>query len=368
MSLATRCPACGTVFRVVQDQLKVSQGWVRCGQCHEVFNALESLFELGASAPPLTQGLTPPAAPVPAPEPTPPAPAAAPLAPPAAPAVPAPEPAPITPAPAPALVSEPPPPPAPPAPSPAPPPPAAAQAPAAPPASAPPAPAPASTEPLRGYELTPPEDDEDDAPDTDALAAPFGASRLPTAWEKEALQPAPAPETEVVPSFLRQVEPHAPWRRPALQRFATWTLCALLTLLLTGQLALQLRDRLTSTWPASRPVLEGLCRWAGCVVGPPMALDQIVLDNSQLQSTPVDGQLLITAELRNRAAVAVRRPALELTLTSDEGLVLARRVLQPTDLGVSAQPWPAQGSWHVEVRLEVAPLKVSGYSLEVFYP
>lgn len=51
MSLATRCPACGTVFRVVQDQLRVSEGWVRCGQCQEVFNALESLFELSAEAP-----------------------------------------------------------------------------------------------------------------------------------------------------------------------------------------------------------------------------------------------------------------------------------------------------------------------------
>ncbi|HSI60682.1 MAG TPA: DUF3426 domain-containing protein [Ideonella sp.] len=51
MSLATRCPACGTVFRVVQDQLRVSEGWVRCGHCQEVFNALESLFELSAEAP-----------------------------------------------------------------------------------------------------------------------------------------------------------------------------------------------------------------------------------------------------------------------------------------------------------------------------
>lgn len=242
-----------------------------------------------------------------------------------------------------------------------------------PPAVAPVAPAPAEAEPLRGYELTPPEDEDDDAPDTDALAAPFGASRLPTHWEKEALQPAPAPapdsapEAAAVPSFLRQAEPTAPWRL-ALQRGGTWALCALLTLLLAGQLALQLRDRLASAWPASRPVLQGLCQWAGCVVGPPMALDQIVLDNSQLQSTHVDGQLLITAELRNRAAVAVRRPALELTLTSDEGLVLARRVLQPADLGSSDQPWPAEGNWHVEVRLDVAPLKVSGYSLEVFYP
>jgi ribosomal protein L11 methyltransferase len=31
--LATRCSACGTVFRVVQDQLRVSEGWVRCGRC-----------------------------------------------------------------------------------------------------------------------------------------------------------------------------------------------------------------------------------------------------------------------------------------------------------------------------------------------
>ena len=47
MSLATRCASCGTVFRVVQDQLKVSEGWVRCGRCDSVFNALEGLFDLG---------------------------------------------------------------------------------------------------------------------------------------------------------------------------------------------------------------------------------------------------------------------------------------------------------------------------------
>lgn len=39
MSLITRCPACDTMFKVVSDQLKVSQGWVRCGQCATVFDA-----------------------------------------------------------------------------------------------------------------------------------------------------------------------------------------------------------------------------------------------------------------------------------------------------------------------------------------
>ncbi|HEX2012729.1 MAG TPA: zinc-ribbon domain-containing protein, partial [Roseateles sp.] len=52
MSLATRCTACGTIFRVVQDQLRVSEGWVRCGRCAEVFDAREQLFDMDREAPP----------------------------------------------------------------------------------------------------------------------------------------------------------------------------------------------------------------------------------------------------------------------------------------------------------------------------
>jgi predicted Zn finger-like uncharacterized protein len=39
MSMITSCPVCLTRFRVVPDQLRVSEGWVRCGQCHHVFDA-----------------------------------------------------------------------------------------------------------------------------------------------------------------------------------------------------------------------------------------------------------------------------------------------------------------------------------------
>ena len=39
MSQIARCPACKTMFKVVADQLKIAQGWVRCGQCGEVFDA-----------------------------------------------------------------------------------------------------------------------------------------------------------------------------------------------------------------------------------------------------------------------------------------------------------------------------------------
>ena len=44
MSMITGCPACGTLFRVVPDQLKISDGWVRCGHCSEVFDATTHLL------------------------------------------------------------------------------------------------------------------------------------------------------------------------------------------------------------------------------------------------------------------------------------------------------------------------------------
>jgi predicted Zn finger-like uncharacterized protein len=56
MSLATRCTHCGTIFKVVEDQLKVSEGWVRCGRCQEVFHALPTLFDLDKDAPPPREG------------------------------------------------------------------------------------------------------------------------------------------------------------------------------------------------------------------------------------------------------------------------------------------------------------------------
>jgi predicted Zn finger-like uncharacterized protein len=39
MSLVTCCPKCATTFKVVRDQLRISDGWVRCGRCGEVFDA-----------------------------------------------------------------------------------------------------------------------------------------------------------------------------------------------------------------------------------------------------------------------------------------------------------------------------------------
>ena len=48
MNLVTRCPTCGTAFRVHRDQLAAHFGTVRCGKCGSVFNGVAALVEEGA--------------------------------------------------------------------------------------------------------------------------------------------------------------------------------------------------------------------------------------------------------------------------------------------------------------------------------
>lgn len=47
MSLVTRCPVCGTAFRVQTSQLAAQSGTVRCGKCGGVFNGVAALVEEG---------------------------------------------------------------------------------------------------------------------------------------------------------------------------------------------------------------------------------------------------------------------------------------------------------------------------------
>jgi len=58
MALTTRCPQCGTSFKVVPDQLRVRNGLVRCGACSTVFDGRACL--LPASGAPSTPSAVPP--------------------------------------------------------------------------------------------------------------------------------------------------------------------------------------------------------------------------------------------------------------------------------------------------------------------
>ena len=60
MSLTTRCPNCGTAFRVQPAQLSARGGKVRCGRCANVFDGVSALIQEGGAssenAPPLPEG------------------------------------------------------------------------------------------------------------------------------------------------------------------------------------------------------------------------------------------------------------------------------------------------------------------------
>ena len=49
MNLTTRCPSCGTAFRVQPVQLSARGGKVRCGKCGHVFDGVKALVAEGAS-------------------------------------------------------------------------------------------------------------------------------------------------------------------------------------------------------------------------------------------------------------------------------------------------------------------------------
>lgn len=49
MNLTTRCPSCGTAFRVQPAQLSARGGKVRCGKCGNVFDGVKALLAEGAA-------------------------------------------------------------------------------------------------------------------------------------------------------------------------------------------------------------------------------------------------------------------------------------------------------------------------------
>ena len=50
MNLTTRCPNCGTAFRVQPVQLSARGGKVRCGKCGSVFDGVKALLAEGAAS------------------------------------------------------------------------------------------------------------------------------------------------------------------------------------------------------------------------------------------------------------------------------------------------------------------------------
>lgn len=366
MTLATRCPACGTVFRVVQDQLRVSEGWVRCGRCSEAFNALESMVAWPAA---------PRTAPVPATDNAVPAPTVA-----AAAATVAVAESPIEArfdtAAAPPEAAEPPA--------------ATVQAPGPEPTwiDLPPGVEVVASDGALNTDLTPPVDMPIgvgprlepgvgfEAPSNEAApTAPAAANvgRIATGGEPltaATATPQAADELPFVeqpaPSFVREAERAARWRRPGV-RLALGLLSLLAALGLAAQVTYTFRDRIAAASPAARPLLQQACAAIGCRVGEYRQIDALSVESSGL--VRVDGAPVyrLAVTLRNRAAVEVAAPALDLALTDAQGLPIARRVLQMSDLNLPLRSLKPGSELPLQVPLGIGGA-VSGYTIEIFYP
>jgi predicted Zn finger-like uncharacterized protein len=309
MSLATRCPACGTVFRVVRDQLKVSEGWVRCGRCAEVFNAGQRLFDLEAEVA-----------------------LAAPPGQPSAPEAPVDDTS-SKPAPAPGTASA------------------------------------SESEPVSKPEPEPthkPVAEAIGVPQQPSLAT--GAHPEPIA--EAAAQPEAGPAHDApaaTPGFVVRADRAARRRHPA-RRSLLAGLALVLAALLAAQIALNYRDDLAAGWPASKRWLQAACGLLGCSVEAPRRIDSLGVDSSGLVRVEGSTYYRLSLVVQNRAPVVVRMPAIELTLTDTQGQTMARRVLRAAELGNDAPSLPAHGELALNAMLELGEQRVAGYTVELFYP
>jgi predicted Zn finger-like uncharacterized protein len=319
MSLITRCPACGTMFKVVADQLRISEGWVRCGHCTEIFDASADLRDESELELP------------PAPSPT--------------------EPAPIPPA----------------------------QTDEGPTYSgfesssvhtqvdeSDIAGTPDATEyeeqahVLQEHPLDEPfELQREDTGDVEDVG-PHGFSK-PSPLE-------PEPELHHF-SFVRQARRQEFWRGTGVRAVLGLVLLASCALL-AGQYMYNERERLAASSPKLRPWLARMCGVLRCRIGPPLQIDAIAIETSSFNKLRGDTYRL-NVTLKNQANGDVAMPSLELTLTDAQDQPVLRRVLLPAEFAPGRAALAA-GDWATSVALVVNPAasgtRISGYRLLAFYP
>jgi predicted Zn finger-like uncharacterized protein len=110
----------------------------------------------------------------------------------------------------------------------------------------------------------------------------------------------------------------------------------LLAALLLVQLAVIFRTDVVTRWPQWRPALVQVCSLFGCNVGWPTRAELLAVVGTELQAIPGTDVLELTAVVRNRAGFKVALPAIEVTLTDTTNRTLARKVFAPVDYLASA--------------------------------
>lgn len=331
VSLVTRCPACATLFKVVPDQLRISEGWVRCGQCDEVFDAQAQMQAQVVAVHVAAPGH---AAEIPS--------AAQSLAPPP------------------------------------PPPPIGVEA--LPPCDVLPLSATTNevpaAEPQAQALLAVPDVDSLRVEADGAEDAGTDAEPVPQ-WEEtvftEPMVPNPVvtnvEDAHVVQaSFLQRM----PQPSSGRLRWLAWLAVSLLGLALAGQVVVQQRDRIAATEPALTAALNALCQPVGCRVAPLQQIESIVIESSSFIKVRADVYRL-SFSIRNTSQVPLALPSAELALTDLRDQSVLRRVLVPAEYGARSAILGAGEELSILIPVAVKAAgatseKVTGYRLLVFYP
>ena len=168
-------------------------------------------------------------------------------------------------------------------------------------------------------------------------------------------------------SFMRAARRKAFWRKPWVRAALSVVLLASVALL-AAQVAVRERDDLAARVPALRPGLEALCRQWGCVLAPRRDIAAVEVDSSSFQKLRGD-EYQFSLVLKNRSAIAVAMPAVELTLTDAADQPVLRRVLLPAHWN-APQELAAHGEWSVSrtLVLSATGVRITGYRVVAFYP
>ena len=172
------------------------------------------------------------------------------------------------------------------------------------------------------------------------------------------------------PSFMRKARGPSIWHKTGVR-----VMLGLSGLILVGALAVQVaiheRDRWAAFEPSMVPALETLCEVMECSLSPLRNIEAVVIDSSSFTKVRTDVYRLNVA-LKNNGPVPLAPPALELTLTDMQDQSLIRRVLKPQDIGFKANTLEPGAEFSAVLPISVkagnSAERVSGYRLLAFYP
>ena len=200
----------------------------------------------------------------------------------------------------------------------------------------------------------------------------------------DSLMEAP-PEPDV--TFVREAKRKAFWQKTSIRSLLS-AFCLLLSIILVLQIALHHRNMLAALDPRLEPLLANLCLHLKCQLKPPRDMESIIVESASITKTDITGQAFrLTFVLKNKSIVALEAPMLELTLTNAEEKAFARRILTPAQYGADTQLLSAQSDFAGTVNFTMAlndqspntknsaannalpaTTQLTGYLVVAFYP